>query len=82
MLTEQKELTAPIEVDEMMTHLRRMGKRKATGPDGISVELLLTLPRKALVALAHMMNEALVTGATPSQWKESQTKHTSCSPEC
>lgn len=55
---------------ELRAALRRLRRRSASGPDGISGQALLNLPEAALLELLGWFNVIWQTGNVPLEWKE------------
>ncbi|KAJ2941788.1 hypothetical protein O0L34_g10595 [Tuta absoluta] len=54
---------------ELTKAIQRLPNRKAAGPDGIPIEALKQMPRRAVVVLARLYNGVLRTQHFPADWK-------------
>jgi exonuclease III/ribonuclease HI len=65
------ELMRVITVSELKEVLKRMGNRKATGPDRLPAEAFKLMPDVALEEICRLFNVLLKVEYTPMSWKDS-----------
>ena len=63
-------MTQKITLSELQKAIRKLKKKKAPGPDGITNEMLMHLPRLSLQKLLDIFNLTWEKGDVPQQWKE------------
>ena len=64
-------LLTPIKIEDLLQTIAIAPKNKATGPLGISNEILQHLPPVAISYLLDIMNACLLLQTTPNQWADS-----------
>ena len=61
--------TLQISVNDIVTLIRKLNPNKATGPDGISAQMLILCGDTAAIPLKLLFNNILSTGLYPNIWK-------------
>jgi exonuclease III len=54
---------------EVLSHLKQLSVRKATGLDSISASLIRTVEQYLILPLSHIINTSIEKGIYPSTWK-------------
>lgn len=62
---------APVTKNEIITSISKLKNKSASGPDGISVNIIKSVHIYILTPLQHIINLTFSTGKIPSQWKAS-----------
>ena len=63
-------MTQKLSMGELQKAIRKLKKKKAPGPDGITNEMLMHLPSASLQKLLDIFNLTCEKGDVPQQWKE------------
>ena len=68
---ETKKDVEDFSVEDLRTGLRKMKKRKAQGPDDITVEVWIALENKGVEFLVNFFNRLLQGEKMPDEWRRS-----------
>ena len=68
-------MTQKLSMGELQKAIRKLKKKKAPGPDGITNEMLMHLPSASLQKLLDIFNLTWEKGDVPQQWKEAIRGH-------
>ena len=69
LLTDKKIDHIPIQCDKIISLIRNLNPNKATGPDGISGQMLLLCDNSVVLPLKIIFHNILVTSNYPDLWK-------------
>ena len=67
-------LSAKITIDEIIEHLKRLKKKKASGIDGVINEMLINANYKVIIILQLIFNNIIETEDYPEKWNISLTQ--------
>ena len=68
-ITDKRINSIPIKDNELLLLIRKLNPHKATGPDGISSQMLLMCDNSAVLPLKLIFRNILETSIYPNMWK-------------